>query len=123
MSQYVHHVPGRLRVRSRAFQCAPESVAAVESRLRETEGVLEVRHNARIGSLTVQYDPASDAGRTVLKLFADAGCLPVGGSPAASGPRSEASPDLVSTFGKAVVTALAQQAVTRSMGSLATLLR
>ena len=117
MSQYVHHVPGRLRIRSKAFRCSPSSVEAVQEQLRATAGVVEVRHNPRIGSVTVQYDPATDAGRQVLQAFADAGCLPLGTS--APAPGAGESSELAATFGKAIVTALAQQAVSRSFGTLA----
>lgn len=117
MSHYVHHVPGRLRVRSRAFHCNSSKVRQVETRLRETEGVLEVRYNSRNGSLTIQYDPASGAEAQVFGTLTEAGCLPLAKRAARPGS------DIAAAFGKAVVTALAQQTVARSFTSLATILR
>ncbi len=117
MSHYVHQVPGRLRIRSRAFNCNPSKVRQVESRLKETEGVLDVRHNSRNGSLTIQYDPASGAEPLVLGALTEAGCLPL--AKRATPPGSH----ITAAFGKAVVTALAQQTVARSFTSLATILR
>jgi hypothetical protein len=118
MSHYVHHVPGRLRVRSRAFQCNPAKARGVAQELRTMEGVHDVRYNERIGSLTVQYQPGAETGSQVMAALSAAGCLPVSGRTS-----RPAGPDLGAAFGKAVVAALAQQTVARSFSSLAAVLR
>ncbi len=118
MSHYVHHVPGRLRVRSKAFLCNPSKARSVEGRLRATDGVLEVKYNPRNGSLTIQYDPVTEAEKHVMGTLMEIGCLPLV-RPAAPA----TGPSLSSAFGKAVITALAQQTVVRSFSSLAMILR
>lgn len=118
MSHYVHHVPGRLRIRSKAFLCNPSKARLLEGQLRATDGVVDVRYNDRNGSLTIQYDPATPAGNIVMNTLTEAGCLPLARQGAA-----RTGQDLAATFGKAVITALAQQTVVRSFSSLATILR
>lgn len=118
MSHYIHHVPGRLRVRSKAFLCNPSKARSLEGRLRAIDGVLAIKYNARIGSLTIQYDPVSGAEKRVMGALMEIGCLPlVRPAPPAAGP------SLSSAFGKAMITALAQQTVVRSFSSLAMILR
>jgi hypothetical protein len=118
MSHYVHHVPGRLRIRAKAFQCNPAKARSLERQLRAMEGVLEVRHNERNGSLTIAYDPASGEDRRIIQMLTEAGCLPVSGQG-----RAAAGSDLAAAFGKALLAAVAQQTVARSFSSLATILR
>jgi hypothetical protein len=117
MSHYVHQVPGRVRVRARAFRCNPAKTRALGQELRGLPGVYEVRHNDRNGSLTIQYDPASDAGAKALQMLSDAGCLAV------SQGETGASGVMAAAFGKAVIAAVAQQTVIRSFNSLAGVVR
>jgi hypothetical protein len=118
MSHYVHHVPGRLRIRAKAFQCDPAKARSLERQLRTMDGVLEVRHNERNGSLTIAYDPVSTAEREIMQTLSEAGCLPLGGQG-----RTTAGSEMAAAFGKALLAALAQQTVARSFSSLATILR
>lgn len=120
MSHYIHHVPGRLRVRSRAFQCHPERTQTVATELRALDGVQEVRYNERIGSLTVRYAASGDIAIQVMATLAAAGCLRL---PEGRHAPAGREPGLTGAFGKAVVTAVAQQAVLRSFNSLAAILR
>ncbi len=56
--ELVHHHPGRLRVRSEAFEDeSPRAKAALEA-LRAVTGVGNVVYNPRTGSVLVEYDPA-----------------------------------------------------------------
>lgn len=119
MSHYIHHVPGRLRVRSKSFRCSPGQVELLGRLLTATDGVLDVKVNNRNGSITVQYDPDSEAQAAVMRTLAEAGCLPAASHPPSQGPHAS----MTSTFSKAVITAIAQQTVVRSLSSLATVLR
>lgn len=56
MTDYLHPVPGRLRVRSRALRCASAACGGILRKLRVQTGVRSVRHNAKAGSVTVCYD-------------------------------------------------------------------
>ena len=56
MTDYLHHVPGRLRIRSRTLRGDTASRNAALRKLRALSGVRSVRHNAKAGSVTVCYD-------------------------------------------------------------------
>jgi len=55
--ELAHHHPGRLRLRANAFREEPEIVEAVTQALDAVSGVSRVTHNARTGSLLVEYEP------------------------------------------------------------------
>jgi copper chaperone CopZ len=121
MSHYFHHVPGRIRIRSRQFRANLARARELETQLRQIEGVHDVRVNERNGSLTIQYEAAGETGNRLVGLLADAGFTPNGGaSPTKSAAGGD---DLVATFSRAVVGAVAQQTVTRSLSTLALMFR
>jgi hypothetical protein len=53
MSLYIHHVPGRLRVRTQSFRCQPGKIEAAAGRLRESTQVAQ----AKVFCPTVSEDP------------------------------------------------------------------
>lgn len=75
--ELVHHHPGRLRLRADALigSGIENNVAdRVRSVLDAAPGVRSVRHNARTGSLLVEYDPGvTDANALVSKIANAAG--------------------------------------------------
>jgi|ERR1700693_4336724 len=54
----VHHLPGRLRLRSTALKGDPRAIAKAKCRLGEIRGVASVTANPCTGSLLLEYDPA-----------------------------------------------------------------
>jgi hypothetical protein len=64
-----HHHPGRLRIRSRAFEWNPALLKATQRWLTEEPGVLAVRGHAATGSVLVSYDPLrTDAGQLLAAI-------------------------------------------------------
>lgn len=122
MSHYVHHVPGRLRVRSKALRCDSTKVRALAQELRELSGVYEVGHNNCNGSLTITYDPASDAGDWLFETLRKSGCVSFSARAGTRGAVGSAE-GVPMLFGRAVIAAVAQQTVVRSFTSLAMVLR
>jgi hypothetical protein len=55
-NSYVHHVPGRLRVRAAAVKGSEEKAAAVRVLLQSTTGVRSAAANPLTGSVTIHYD-------------------------------------------------------------------
>ena len=112
MSHYIHHVPGRLRVRTQSLRCQPSRVEAAARRLSELDGVGPVAINARAGSITVHYDPAQRTQGELLDLIEELGCI---------GARRTTAPhggQVANLFGKALVGALAQTVAQRSVQTL-----
>ena len=112
MNQYIHHVPGRIRVRSKAFRCRSEKAAKAEKKLLSMTGVQKVRVNSRAGSITVNYDPAGVEQSHILAILEEVGCI------GASSHRGEGARVIGEMFGKALVGAVVRTAVERSARSL-----
>jgi hypothetical protein len=71
-----HHHPGRLRVRSRVFECDDALREATERWLSEQPGVRGVRSHAPTGSVRVDYDPRrTDAGTLLTATAARVGAV------------------------------------------------
>ncbi|NBC15663.1 MAG: heavy-metal-associated domain-containing protein [Gammaproteobacteria bacterium] len=112
MSQYIHHVPGRIRIRSRAFQCYGERADAAQDRLLAMDGVRSVEIKPRAASLIIQYDPERVSRAALFATLEDLGCMaPVRRDNAHVRQMGE-------TFGKALVGAAMQKAVEQSARTL-----
>jgi Heavy metal associated domain 2 len=77
MSHYIHHVPGRLRVRSRSFHCKPQQLQSFADQLMTIPGVETVDVNQKAASVTVRYQPMTLNQETLLKEFQQAGCFEI----------------------------------------------
>ncbi|NDY94309.1 HMA2 domain-containing protein [Wenzhouxiangella limi] len=122
MSHYFHHVPGRIRIRSRRFRSDVAHAQALVERLMETEGVQDVKTNERNGSITIHYDRSEATGIRIIGMLAAEGFVP-NGQVTQQTPSAPGDGDLLATFSRAVVGAVAQQTVTRSLSTLVTILR
>lgn len=76
MTHYLHHVPGRLRVRSAAIKRNPAKAEAVQAALSELDGVLEVEVRPVTGSITVHYDGESCTMQDLVGLMKARGYIP-----------------------------------------------
>lgn len=110
MSHSIHHVPGRLRVRSTAFRCRPAEARAAQTQLLDLEGVRQVRLNRHAGSITVHYDLERLSHLELLAAMKALGCAE---------PMRDAAPPAIAgkagtTFRKALVGAVINKAIERS---------
>ena len=69
MTQYFHHVPGRLRARAGIFLCDTEHRRNLLRKLRETNGVRSVCLNSKAGSVTVHYDVEKTTRDSLLRIL------------------------------------------------------
>jgi hypothetical protein len=122
MSHYVHHVPGRLRVRSPGLKRNEVQAAWVRSLVHGLDGVARGEVSTVTGSVLISYDPQrTDAGRLLAELGRH-GVVPEGVAA-----ESGASPgDYVSrvaqgageTLGKVVMGMVVEKLVERSAVAL-----
>ena len=56
MTCYIHHVPGRLRVKSPAFKNRDGNAEAAKALIEAVDGVTGAETNSRTGSVTIYYD-------------------------------------------------------------------
>ena len=108
MQHSIHHVPGRLRVRSTRFRCQPRMVDAMQMHLRQLDGIERIRFNRAAGSVVIYYDPARLDQRRVLEQLKASGGVPL---PTAGRAVMTKAGALV---GKALVGAVVNKAVERS---------
>jgi copper chaperone CopZ len=73
VSHYVHHIPGRLRVRSAAVKRNEGNASAVRALLASVPGVRSSEVNTLTGSIVVHYDPAETSGPAVTAVLRDRG--------------------------------------------------
>lgn len=113
MSQYIHQVPGRIRIRSKAFRCYGQRADAARSRLLAMDGVRNVEINPRAASLLVQYDPQTISRSSLFAALEELGCM--SSTVLRDG---EHARKLGETFGKALIGAVVKTAVERSARTL-----
>jgi copper chaperone CopZ len=68
MEYYVHHVPGRLRVRIPAIRKDPQKSSEVKQ-LLYVYGVEKIRINPLTGSVVITYDPSEVASDQILQIL------------------------------------------------------
>ena len=69
----VHHLPGRLRLRSTSLKGHARAMEEARGHLAQIEGVASVRANPCTGSLLLEYDPAVAAPANLIDLLAARG--------------------------------------------------
>lgn len=114
--EYMHQVPGRLRLRTSALRRNPDRAGAIEKTVKAIEGVSAVAVNLLTGSLTVIYDPSCVTPEVILALLRSSGL-------SASPRRSNSADTAVRNAGRAVLYLVLDHIVERSVkAALAVLL-
>jgi hypothetical protein len=121
--KYLHHTPGRLRIKGRHFNCHGERARKAVFALQAMPGVDLVKLNAHAGSLTVHYDPAVHSQADLIAALEATGCLQAAEVHAhvasnLAGKSAASREGVAGTFGKALVGVLAQRTATRLIGAL-----
>jgi len=66
MSFYIHHIPGRLRVKIPMIQGDEKAVGKVQALLQHFEGIRSVSANTLTGSIVVNYDTSALCSEQIL---------------------------------------------------------
>lgn len=69
MNEYLHHVPGRMRIRARLFRSESLERTQALRRLRAIAGIRDLRLNEKAGSVTVYYNTSEITGETLLETL------------------------------------------------------
>ncbi|SEL31357.1 HMA2 domain-containing protein [Nitrosovibrio tenuis] len=75
MACYVHHVPGRLRVKTQALKNNLSGARQVKSCMETVRGVLETEVSTITGSVVIKYDACLVSSTTILETLRDQGCI------------------------------------------------
>lgn len=69
MSVYIHHLPGRLRIRTGRVKSNPQAADLAKRQLSAMKGVLSAEANPVTGSVTLRYDPTALAQHELLDVL------------------------------------------------------
>ena len=120
--KYIHHTPGRLRIKGAHFKCHGERARKAVAALQAMKGVELVQLNGHAGSLTVHYDSDLHTQADLLATLEKVGCLHATDANAAGSAHGASRPaakeGVAGVFGKALVGALAQRTATKLFGAL-----
>jgi hypothetical protein len=118
MGQCVHHIPGRLRVKSPRLKRNEAEAARARALLAGLEGVMAAEVNTVTGSLLIGYDPLRSNADRLVRVLAEHGIVrdvspPM---PSAEPPDriSRVAEDATGALGKLVVGMLVEKLVERS---------
>lgn len=73
MAHYIHHVPGRLRIRTPRLKRDALHAEAAEAFVLTIEGVTAARANSMTGSITVSYQRDEVSAESILNALAQRG--------------------------------------------------
>lgn len=73
MGHYIHHVPGRLRIRTPKLRRDDARARAAEQLLQSIEGVCSVRANTVTGSITLMYERDMVSPAVILRALEQQG--------------------------------------------------
>jgi copper chaperone CopZ len=72
---YIHHIPGRIRIRTEALKHKERTILAVQQLLQSMPGVLLAAVNPVTGSVTVTYETAQLHPAAILNVLRSHGYL------------------------------------------------
>ncbi len=75
MTHYIHHVPGRLRVKTPVIKRNDTRARYAKDLLERTEGVLAIDVNTVTGSILINYDPHAGNGEAILGALREQGYI------------------------------------------------
>jgi|SRR5438128_99493 hypothetical protein len=75
MACYVHHVPGRLRIKTLAVKRNESRARQMKTYLEEMHGVLDAEINILTGSIVIKYDACLVSSITILVSLRDQGYI------------------------------------------------
>lgn len=76
MTHYIHHVPGRLRVKTAAVKGSERNARRVREHFAHREGVQAVEASVVTGSVIMRYDAAAVSGEVLIGELRGLALLP-----------------------------------------------
>lgn len=119
MAHYVHHVPGRLRVKTAGLKKNEAQAARIQLVLEEAQGVLSHEVNTITGSILVNYDVNATDSDTIMALLKNEGYVdPEASVQRSANPARNSNNKLAGSIGKAVFGVVVEKVVERSAVAL-----
>jgi copper chaperone CopZ len=112
----VHHLPGRLRLRSTALKRDARAIEHRRRQLAEISGVTSVEANPSTGSLLLEYDPTVMPPANVVEVLAPCG---ITARPVTEGSEPGRSEELITALKRSMLEVLAQRLMLAIIGAAA----
>ena len=127
MTHYIHHVPGRMRVRSPRIKGNTENAERLRQTLVQLIGVTGIETNPVTGSVVISYSPERLGPDDLVAVMKEHGYLArdfaLDGQPSGRAVQGAAPPDgALHWVGKTVLTVLVERLVERSASAVFTAL-
>lgn len=118
--RYVHHIPGRIRVRAEALKRNSACAASIAAWLASVSGVEQVQVNPLTGSVLIYYRPEATDGDALIAQCRDRLAVPGRQSCGVrNGNRAGVPKHVQRAVVKIVAGYVTQVAIERSLGALA----
>ena len=117
MSHYVHHVPGRMRIRTPILKRNEKRAQAVRELVTAQTGVKTAEVNTITGSMVIHYDPKRTTSTALFDLLKKEGCAIAADHSAATGIASRGDA-LSSGVSKAVIGVVVENLLKHSATAL-----
>lgn len=118
MGHYIHHVPGRLRIRTPKLKRDAGRAKAAEQLLQSIDGVISVRANEVTGSITLTYERDTVSSEEILRTLALHGYYEPEAVRHADGQLHDMAARTGDTLGKMLFGFVVKEAVERSAVAL-----
>jgi hypothetical protein len=109
----VHHLPGRLRLRSAALKRDACAIEHQRLQLAQISGITAVEANPSTGSLLLMYDPAAVPPADVVEVLASCG---VTARPITGASETGRSEELITALKRSILEVLAQRLMLAIIG-------
>jgi hypothetical protein len=117
MSHYVHHVPGRMRIRTPILKHNKKRAQAIQALVTAQTGVKTAEVNTITGSVVIHYDPMCTTSTVLFDLLKREGCTGAADHSLATGIVSRGNA-LSSGVSKAVIGAVVENLLKHSATAL-----
>ena len=121
MNEFLHHVPGRIRIRARLFRSESRERSQALRRLRALSAVRSLRLNEKAGSVTVFYDAGETSGTELLQALrreCPQATFPAAPSTRRRVPLAAAKRPIAAEIGKVALNMLVNKGVSYSLSTL-----
>jgi copper chaperone CopZ len=118
MGHYIHHVPGRLRIRTPKLKRDDGRARDAEQLLQSIDGVSSVRANTMTGSITLMYERDTVNSETILRALEQHGYYDPETVRYADGQLHDMATRTGNTLGKALFGLVVEKAFERSAVAL-----
>jgi hypothetical protein len=113
-SGYIHHVPGRLRVKLQAIKRSPQNAEAAQGLVKSLRGVISAEANTLTGSIVIKFDAEATKPVAILNVLQSHGYLGPSEFSARPDPRISLGTQVIEALARAFLNAVVERVIEQS---------